>query len=190
MDRLRLDLSFKGDRDYLQGGDVFNALLKRFKSSCPISLRFHRPIKFQVEAGPLGVGDNPAARFTYWNAGDKINLGLYEIAGAPVIERIPYDEDAIGRGAECDQWRVKMKHRPDATFIERVLVMNKLLHRALFPEAQGRWLFTRLELERNFSGFPQIALSHQSNLGSRLTKVRIEADGETLGDLFFTPSPP
>ena len=77
---------------------------------------------------------------------------------------------------------------PGYTTVENLVAMTKHLHLSLFPEARGKWFFSRLELTRLLPTYTDgplcIELSH--SLGQRLTRSSITLYGKPAGRIYFS----
>lgn len=86
-----LDLPFKGNRDYLHGTDIFNALIAMTGVTENISLRVHKLIHYGIDVAPLPKGEKPYGVSGVFIHGGSI-LGLRENTARAVTRRVP-DED-------------------------------------------------------------------------------------------------
>ena len=64
--------------------------------------------------------------------------------------------------------------------------MNKHMHQQMFPEAVGKWIFTRIDLEAVCDARENLALDFKHNMNYRLTKSDILLGGNKTGDLYFS----
>lgn len=187
MESFLLDLPLKGNRTYVHGTDLFDALVTRTRPQPPLSLRIHRIIKGLVQVAPLPGQTNPAALFVSTIGENKPHvLGLYEQPRDSQPRRVAFDEEAIAAGHSFHDQSVDMVHRSDASLIERWIVLNKLLHQRLLPNDRGRWMFTRIDLSNLPVNVAQTDLRFKGRVGTRLTRVAIETDGSIVGDLYFS----
>ena len=94
-----LDLNFKGERDYLRGTDIFNALVDLTCARDHISLRLHRVMRNRVEAVRIhDVRTNLkefAGLFLYGNPESLQKIGLREDPMRPILGRYAYDDDRV-----------------------------------------------------------------------------------------------
>lgn len=72
--------------------------------------------------------------------------------------------------------------------IEIVVSMTKMLHLRLLPAVAGRWIFTRLNLNRMFQLADTSTLSVvlRDKLYGRLTRSEIRADVSLIGSIYFS----
>jgi hypothetical protein len=183
-----LDLPFKGNRDYVHGTDLFDSLVARTAPAAAVSLRIHRMMHGLVRVDPWEAGDEPGAALFFYadESGGSRALAMHDSPRADKARRIPFDEAAIAARHVLHDQRIEMAHRDDATFIERWIVLNKLLHQHLFAAGHGRWIFTRIDVSALPATIGRTALVFRSRVGTRLTRVGIEADGRAIGDMYFS----
>ena len=74
---------------------------------------------------------------------------------------------------------------------ELVVALNKELLTRCFPEAKGKWLFTRLQLPQSFrkSQYARIEVQFLGHSNFRITRSALFGDGQPLGHLFFSLLP-
>jgi hypothetical protein len=106
----------------------------------------------------------------------------------PITERYEYPESEIIEKCFVNGKTVKIDSETPYSAIEVLVAINKHLHLSIFPDAAGKWFFTRLELDRllqgqDASGFE---LELVKNMHNRLTKSEILSDGQRIGHIFFS----
>lgn len=174
-----LRIPFKGDRTYLHGTDLFNALVAATGADRDIELTIFRPMTRL-----------PAATRTDRTKAKTETAGALFCTGAEcwsiteteneVTERVPYDEGAIvSNGLIADESIVGPIAK---SFIETAVAYNKALLSSVTGNAD--WWFVRLELKRvpPASGEVKVRLLVQS----RMTKSSIEIDGDEVGYIYFS----
>jgi hypothetical protein len=185
--RYPLDLAFRGDRDYLQGGDIFTALIELTGWRGAVSLHFHRLMRSGVDAMEIPDG-RPGADFdaVFWYGPTEKQrcLGLRADPSRTVLARIPYDEESVVADAVIVPPRIESPGPGRASFIERVLALDKLLLKHQFAPEKGRIRLARLDLDYVPASPREIVLIHQASLGPRLMRCRIMADGHMAGSIF------
>jgi hypothetical protein len=191
----RLDIGFKGNRNYLHGTDLFDAMvaLNGEASGSAISdirMSFYRPITHRVEAVRARPGSaassHPAAMFELKIDGAPVIWALQEKAGQAVEGRRPYDEDAVAAGSRVEDRAIAQAKPTPYTFIERVVALNKRLLDALQGGRKVSWWFARLELGRLPPAAPALRLGVETELGGRLVRSSIAVDGAPAGSIYFS----
>jgi hypothetical protein len=130
-----------------------------------------------------------AATISWEQDGRQHRGGLFEAPDAPQ-ERYPYDEEALRSFCEVDVHgrKIHLRKGSPLTPIETFVAMTKALHIDLFPTAPGKWVFCRLEtaLWPPAVELSNISVSIIQTLGTRLTKNRIEHEGDLVGWIYFS----
>ncbi len=195
---LPLRLWFKGERTYVHGTDLFNALaeaagIARASAGADLRLSLHHPITRGVEAVRLSPGTppefRPAALLEVQRGSGRTVWAVRETDDR-VAERRPYDEAAVTAGAVIEGEDVIQQTATPYTLIERVVALNKRLLDHAGPAGAGGWWFSRLELGPLPSPAAALRLHRATDLGGRLVKSHIHADGERVGAIYFTRKRP
>ncbi|MCI0732557.1 MAG: hypothetical protein L0Y38_01885 [Methylococcaceae bacterium] len=100
--------------------------------------------------------------------------------------RYEYDEDRIISLCSLEGSAIVLTSESSYTFIENIVAMNKHLHQCLFPDAGGKWFFTRADLDSGCNARERIELRFKHNMNYRLTRSDILVNGKKLGDLYFS----
>ena len=197
-----LQLCFKGERDYLQGADIYQAVvdairgelrepvggmrmaIRRFFGRQPDLLWMDSP---EPSARPESAVvdytvDLPARRSGGW---------LVE-SGRPVECRLLFDEARIALQCAYSDRRVGVAGELGFLPIEVLVAMTKQLHQRNLPAPTGRWIFTRIELKRLLrrSDASALSVTLEENLHNRLTRSSIVAGGEAIGSIYFSLTQP
>lgn len=192
-----LDLRFKGDRDYLHGTDMYEALQRAARAAgLPVGvhrLSIHGFARTQCRLAlgapgeALAIPENRVAEFSLETSAGRA-LGYMAETGDRVEGRYPFDEDAIGARACGEARRIVVDGTPPCAPIEVVVALTKKLHNTVLPRAQGKWVFTRIELPRAL--VPQdagrIAIELKHNFNDRLTKSGVTSGNEAIGHIYFS----
>lgn len=192
----QVEFQFKGSRDYIQGPDLFNGMLP---DDYPIeSLHNIRFIAHQFVRSPScrlyrttdrnelsSIPEISARcqfdfdRTTHW-------LALEVCADGKQGGRCEYDEASIIALCTVAGKAIELNGTSPYSFIETLVSMNKYLHQRLFPEAEGKWIFTRVDLNIGSDQHDRLQLRFKHNMNFRLTKSEILVNGQSLGDLYFS----
>jgi hypothetical protein len=191
-------LRFKGERQYLQGPDIFVAALNALTIDLntgpltDIDIVFHRMARTGLTlVSPLPFGAEPAVQLSCRVAGVRKKHFLIE-DGREILDRYDYAEEKI---VEATKIQVTAASATSAiampfTDIERWIAMVKALHYALYPEVNGKWLFVRGKFD-SYPGTYRLAEIDQqvrveSNFNNKLTRSALLVGGAKLGDIFFS----
>ncbi len=187
-----LTLCFLGQRDYLHGTTLFDALRPWYEKGTHIQFKLGRLMKtdrVQVEqlSGRGGTEGNYSATLRWGEVGTEHRIGVMPLEPSPSPERVPFDEESIVRRAQFEDRSVTVTDRQGESLIRMMVALNKaLLFRILTPPLPGQWLFTRLELETAPTSFQKVSLRFRSNVGVAAVTSSIEVDGQSLGILMFS----
>lgn len=202
-------LRFKGARTYVQGPDIHDAmcdaLIQRGIVLEKVDLVCHRLVTTNMTTREIPAEESPAEGVHAVFRFNGRTLVLTE-NGEPITLREPYDEPALVAKMELDATarRIAVNRStggtPDAhsrdgcaTFsnAELVVALNKELLTRCFPEAKGKWLFTRLQLPHSFrqSQFARIEVQFLGHSNFRITRSALFGDGAPLGNLYFSLLP-
>ncbi|MCC4260208.1 MULTISPECIES: hypothetical protein [Halopseudomonas] len=191
-----LVLKFKGERAYLHGTDIYQALSSvAEKQGCGHVKRvvFRRAAIRQldvVDQAPVDpavvVAQADIGGFESCSASRK--LWLIE-RDDEVSERYGYPEDQVVAGSVVSEQKKSItKHRnKEFLLIEEVVAMHKKLCNALF--GSGNWLFSQLDVaDRLVDGAEEILLVNKSCLSGRLVVSEVFLDQEKVATIRFVRS--
>lgn len=189
-----LTFCFKGSRRYVHGTDIFSQLTERYqRTPTNIDIVFHgitvSNMFFSLEK-PLGKEVKVIFRCNFGN--EKVRL--YGIESEKKIDcGYAYEEEKIIENAEIDiqQKSIALKQPTAFSFIEHIVALNKALVETLYKAVEGKWYFTRLQLERNITmnDVASLKLRLQSNFQLKLTKSVLIVNNEEVGHLYFSHIP-
>lgn len=193
----KLDLSFKGNRDYLHGTDIFNQTLMWLEelhaplTISAIDFSFHRLAKHALTAYSTQQPDlgDPVAVCSYRFGVERAKTYLYETSD-DVLGRYLYAEDDITQNFQVSSELLSGVLYGDPTFsdLEIWVALTKALHQRALPELKGKWLFVR-------GRFPCFlhktvrksrSLRIVSNFQNCLTRTELCFDGEIAGEIYFS----
>lgn len=193
----KFECVFKGDRDYLQGADIFNAvrewLLLRHRPAdvrrLDLSFRRLTSQRLEILDHVCPQGRPPVATVSCEVDGQVLRLWLFE-CGDMVQQRVPYDESRMTQGLEVDLAGRAARSEVFSPFseMETWVALTKALHKACLPEVKARWVFARIVLPRGLDwpldGVRQLII--EANWHHRLTRTRLERGGQRVGDMYFS----
>ena len=181
---------FKGSRTYVQGPDIVSALLKSFegRNLKDLDLKFNG-----ITSSNLILLDGNDQE-----EGVKVNIRVTLDGEAKVMQlvesdeeidcRYEYDEDEIIKHAELDlsTQQIQLTKATGYTLCENFVALNKSLLQTLYPDAKGKWYFTRLEQKRLVDDDALIRVKLIKNFNFRLTKSDIFVGDEVVGSVYFS----
>jgi hypothetical protein len=197
--KVDLKFCFKGSRNYVQGGDIYNAVSDWLAANgcadaTALDLSMHRlcsqNLTGEISDVPDPVrGENDKLLVRFKSGGQAYTLLLRE-SGEPITGRNPYPEEDILKAAsfDPDSRSISVSEPLPFTNIEIVVALNKELLKRLFPEVTGKWYFTRLQLDRPLgqTGARKIRVQFSSHFNFKLTCSFIELESARLGIIFYS----
>jgi len=199
MEHIPLHFSFKGNRSYVHGTDIYTAIImqtnSKYDSKTLLSLRLSiHTMAFKdcdlVWAGSGELTDKPdevVADFV-------VGLDKGEIAGwliesdRPIESRYDYDETRIEALCKVRDQAIMITGKTGYSPIEVIVSMTKQLHNRLFPSKDAKWFFTKLELTRPLQNndSSRFVIEQKHNFKNRLTKSEILCHREVIGQIYFS----
>jgi hypothetical protein len=188
-------LHFKGDRDYIQGPDIFDSVYALLQLDGNVEIRdfdiaFHRlarhalVLAFEDECKNL----EPVAVCSYSVNG--VRKRAYVVETLKLIDsRKTYSESRITDKLKIDVVRKSciLLENLQFTDIEIWVSMTKALHQSVLGHLVGKWLFVR----GRFASYDPRALgvrelSIVANFNNKLTRSFALLDGNKVGEIYFS----
>ena len=182
---------FKGNRNYVHGTDIFNKLIELFGNELngkKIDLSFHGIAKTNLDL----IADKPAEeliKFVFKYKDTTESCTWYGIENHKKIDcRYEYPEEKIYKLSVIDKkaQRVSLENETGFTFIENIVALNKYLLQNLYNNLNGKWYFTRLQMESIPFRSSPVALELQANFNFKLTKSAIFYNKKNIGYIYFS----
>lgn len=197
-----LRFKLKGARKYVQGPDLYNAVMEfivRHYGPCQgaFKMTMHSLVFKQCRIICSKSGEPEVQKPADAKAEFILETGDFRIKGylqemdEAITGRYEYDEAPLTAMCDVDkmQKRIVIRGRSPHTPIEVAVSMNKHLLNTLFlPDAKEKWYFTRLELERVLRPEDRdgLRLTLVQNLQNKLTKSRMFVGDEPVGSMYFS----
>jgi hypothetical protein len=181
--------SFKGNRNYVHGPDIFNALKDMFYSLNPtqIDIRFNgmssKSLIIKSDAEPSLAKVN----VSFVVSGREQRYFLVE-GDKEISSRTIYDEQSIVDSSILDQTNTEVRQTKVTkyTFIENAVALNKLLLSSVLTGKKGKWLFTRIELKNFVDDASLVVLKLVKNSNYRIVKSDIHVRNVIVGSIYFS----
>jgi hypothetical protein len=202
MDVIDSEFRLKGSRNYIHGTDMYTAFVRHTVEEYPapdpgaLKMTIHR-IATRNSSMLVGLPGEEFARppDAYAEFSAELPGGLRRAylveTGTPATERYEYHEERIEQLCTLREQTVYIREDSGYAPVEVVVAMNKHLHNSLFPLADERWMFTRIELKRPLraSDAQQFEVTHLQRLGTKFSRSAIAAAGTPLGHIYFSAVP-
>ena len=190
-----IELMFKGERTYVQGPDIYNAVMKELSTSfnmiSDVSASFHNMVSSQVDCflyeSDAVTETNPDCQISF-KSGEKDYTAVVKGNGNEITGRYPYPESEIVKHCMVEDNSIILEHKVGFSPLEKIVAMNKVLMNSVFNKPKGKWLFTKLTLSNQFDkeNYDKYTLTLVKNIGLKLTKTAIHLDDKLVGYIFFS----
>jgi len=196
MQSKNVEFQFKGSRSYVQGPDIFNVMISGYQTEELRAIRFsvHGFVSTSVcklvesiNKADCDSQENVKARCQFEYQGEMhyqvlVDQSDYKVTG----QRVEYDEDQVVALMNVDGEEILLNSESPFTFIETIVSMNKYHLKSLFPDDDGKWIFTRIDLVGNFEDRSNLRLVFKRNMNFRLTKSEVLVNNKKVGDIYFS----
>lgn len=192
-----LILKYKGSRDYLQGGDLYNAIAETLSEQfgghlVRLAFKHFARNQCQLLLEPIIDSTDVMGKGSWRKASGEMQRFWICETDRPVTESYHFDEDAIIDPTQLDGSTILGYCTNDYSVIENVIALTKRLNYALSPDVKGKWLFGQLDLK--VRGLPaiwqEILVERMLCVGNRFSRNRILIDGTDYGEIRFIVDQP
>lgn len=186
-----LNLNFKGDRTYIQGGDIYNAVVRiATRSGDPAfvsSIAFRHFARHDCDV----VWDKPAPSDSLVAQGriakKTADQAFWVMESTrPASGRVDFDEQRLLAPAVSHGEEIVLERRSGYTPIEEIIALTKRLNYELAPDIPGKWVFGQLNAKGPFpDDYSSLAVRRTAEVPRRFSVNRIVIDGAEAGDIRF-----
>lgn len=196
-----LFFQFKGGRDYVHGTDIYTSLIDALVAGFgqPPSLFEHirlcirKPSTHHCSLTVLPLQhstrrpDTAVVDFTFQREEHAYKGWLLETPDW-VTAGYDYSEQKFVEHSKIEGVTVSATGSAEGEPIEQLVALTKHLHLALYPEAAGKWFFSRLDIATQLPSVlgRKLTVSIKTSLGNRLTQSSISIDGSPCGSIYFS----
>ncbi|MGI9406480.1 MAG: hypothetical protein ACR2O4_08925 [Hyphomicrobiaceae bacterium] len=193
----RIEIPFKGDRDYLQGPDLYNALfdfLTEQPGTTLSQIQFIAHDFIRTNSVLLQRFDDPAAIDKHtWPSFIVARIDNVVIAAAARGEsenterrEEPYDEGPVRETAEIDGNTIRCRAPFACSPIEQLVSMKKYLLQTMFPEQKVKWVYARSSFATPLdAASSEMAVSCVTKAPGRIYQSNVFCDGNPAGEIYF-----
>jgi len=196
MKAYKLNLGFKGNRNYIQGGDIFNAIqtiarevveenawvkhiaFRGFaKNACDFILDRIENVPGNLVRATCNISFNK-----------KLIPAVIIETQEKITKRYPFDESKITKESLITGSAIKQISRAGYTDIEEIVALTKFLHNQILPVEHKRWIFSQLDLNipLQLNEIERFTIDIKQNLGNRMTVSEISQHDNIVGKIKFT----
>ncbi|EAK0950613.1 hypothetical protein I4Q68_000734 [Campylobacter lari] len=189
-----LKFDFKENRNYIQGPDIYNTILSIYGDNIAsnFELSFHNIAYNNLILTDTKPDDLKDLRFICsFTAKDSLVYCLYGIDNQfskPTFSR-SYPEENITKNTTINhnEKSIILNNASNFTYMEEIVALNKHLMNNIFPQIQGKWYFTKLQLQNIplEKSYP-IKIVFKSNFNFLIIKSEIYFDNKLLGFIYFS----
>jgi len=194
--RKQIHIPFKGNRTYIQGPDLYNAMLKELAGEQTHDIRFSAHGFIRKNSCILYIVDELSevvdrlplpAQLKYRTAEEEKFIFIEEGDTSDTTpKRIGYDERLIQQLCRIDEASISIVGTSPFSFIETVVSMKKEMLSQRYPDASGQWVFTKIELKNRFEEQNELKVQILHNMEFRLIKSSLFYKSEKIGHLYFS----
>jgi len=193
MKKYSLEFCFKGSRTYVHGTDIFNKVTELLKNDIKnekIDFSFHGIATTNLDLVSKKPENEELLKFAI-KCTDKNEYRnvFYGVENNESIKcRYEYQEEDICKLSTLDleNHKVVLNKNSSYTFVENSVALNKYLLENLFPNINGKWYFTRLQLTEIPESLYPIKLELRANFNFKLTKTEIFIADKLVGFIYFS----
>lgn len=187
------EFKFKGERTYVQGPDLFDAVSLSLKSLGKgyvkdLTFRSFTENQCQVYTENFDQCVGSIICEGSWKSdenGELIKYRVYE-SDQSVSARQPFEEAKIVESCEIDNPFIVGRYVPEFSMIENIVAIVKRFHNTEYPLASGKWVFGQIVLkERLPECCDQIKIENYQNIKNRFSRNRIILDDHLVGEIRF-----
>lgn len=193
MDKLNLGFCFKGSRTYVHGTDIFNKVTEILKDEMKNEkqdLSFHGIATSDMDLLSEKPEDKNLLKFVFKYLDKNENRKvLYGVENKKEITcRYEYPEEDICKLSTLDieYEKITLNENSSYSFVENTVAINKYLLENLFPEVDGKWYFTRFQLDTIPETIYPLRLELKANFNFKLTKTEIFIGDKSIGFIYFS----
>jgi hypothetical protein len=194
-----MPFNLKGKRKYVQGPDIYDSMLevsREYFGKYPSTVygTFHNLLK-------------NCAVISIYNKIDKLNQDkvlsnflvsierkqyyiIFSNSRFKIFSNRKYHENDVIKSSFIVKNEINMVVKSNFSYMEQIVALNKKLHFEIYPEAQGKWLFTKIQLEKIIK--PKLFIDNllkieaEKNFHYKLTKNLIYLDDVYIGQIWFS----
>jgi hypothetical protein len=176
---------FKGDRNYIQAGNILDSILDTRRTTSPRDIDFSLSSITDKTWHLMADRAQAGTRNIIGKYKDDSSLVFVVDAGNEVTERRPYDEAWLASSFELRATVVRVPDRiNNYSFMEKLICAFKaLLSESLFPEKLVRYIFVRIILDHIPSdGF---IVRYKRKVGGKFFEGEITEQNNNVGFVYF-----
>lgn len=182
---------FKGNRNYVQGTSLFNAVVDAAKErGCAegvLNVSFKQMVYSSVCVIEQRMSNAEDAVVANVVCGDDcaFTLTVNEAPENAKAERQEFDEVEICKGAVIGNKRITQDQPHHKDFIELLVSLCKKMHQECVDSTK-KWVFSRYEGQFPIPEPEKVDLVIVKQVGTRLTSSDVLINGTKIGNIYFS----
>lgn len=191
-----LNLKYKGERTYLHGSDIYNAvdqIVRMNDDECYVShIAFRQFARRDCVLSWTAPGDrkNLIAKGGISHSGIDKPFWIIE-SDRPANGRYDFDEASLVAPAIREHEEIFLKKRSIYTPIEEIIALTKRLNYELMPDIDGQWLFGQLDMNCALpKDYSSLIIRRVSQVAGRFSLNNITMDKCDVGKIRFIVGAP
>lgn len=192
-----LSFQFKGSRTYVHGTDMWTNSIQAIKENwnpskiSKFDFTIHKMTDHNLvlDSKSPTVAKSAVGSIDFECDGEIVHLQLTE-SPSKAEGRYAYDEDSIAAACEIgrEARTIRLTQTSPFSDIETLVAMTKSLHLDVFPDANGKWVFCRLQADSWPLAIDRADLTIRlvQAFGTRLTKSVVVSGNKEIGTIFFS----
>ncbi len=199
MKKYNLDFCFKGSRRYVQGPDIFDAVINKiqenFDSSKIKDIKYAAHNMLLANATLIIIEEFNKDDFEKINSlitfkiDDKKYYAVVVQNDTAIECSNEYSEDIVRTESIIDGSNIVFKNILDDSLTELIVSMNKYFLQKTVTE-DGKWIVTKFDyinlIDLNNLKDKQLQLELTNNFNNKLTKSRVLVENKLVGYLYFS----
>ena len=191
-----LGLGFKGERTYIQGGDIYNAIETHISMADSTAFVEHLVFRQFARRDCDLVWDKPGDGALLIaqgrsRAADGMRRFWVTQSQRDAVGRRPFDEDSITDAAVSAGNQIWSRQRSEYTPIEEIIALTKRLAYELTPDVDGKWVFGQIDLTRPLpTSYAKLGIFQKNLIAGRFSVNQITIGDTEIGNIRFITGAP
>ncbi|MCC7275275.1 MAG: hypothetical protein IT561_21585 [Alphaproteobacteria bacterium] len=185
-----IDPPLTGERSYIHGADIFDALLALTgaRQDMVLALRAASDCAIAVIDGATAPDSLACGDFRHRRAGQIRRLLLRRLPDRPIARRSALDDATLAAGATFARDGARLPAGGDASFVMRATALCLALLERDRPD--DYWTLAEIACRRPPPADAAVAITVASHVGGRYRKATLAADREPIGHLVLAQGSP
>lgn len=199
MKEFELEFCFKGNRTYVQGPDILDAVLKILETNfdsnqiCDIKYSAHDMLLANARLVITDKFNNDDYKkinsIVTFKIDNKKYYAVVTESDKKIVCSNAYSEETVRNGSIIDGSKITFKNVLDDSISELIVSMNKYFLQKTVRE-DTKWIVTKIEyknfMDLNAVKEKSLRLTLTNNFNNKLTKSTIHVEDKEIGYLYFS----